>query len=609
MSILILLFVNPVNAQNIGINATGATPDASAGLDVNFTNKGLLVPRVALTATNAAGPVTAPATSLFVYNTATSGTAPNNVTPGYYYNAGTPAVPNWIRFMNGNGAAWGTTGNAGTAASASAIGVAVNNNFIGTTDAQSFVLATNNLERMRVLAGGQVSVNSLTTFGTSTFFSQASGNNNAVDGNAAGTGDAVYGQNTGSGNGVVGLSALGDGVVGISQINNGFGVWGTNTNSNGTGVVGLGNNIATANYLAAGSGGAFTGNTTGVVGYATTISNAANQQRVGVRGIASGATAASGWNWGIYGETATTTSGYNIAGQFVAENGAYNAAIMVNAGETVISNSNIISAANALPRSWGGSIFTQVASLTTTGGRIRWQSGGYFWYVNSSGSADYSEYFNTTDQTLGVGEVVAIDPNNANGVRRARPSDASKTVGVVSIAGTRMNDNRQGNKQDDPNFVNVGMLGQVPVLISTENGNIQPGDALTLSTTVRGRVVKAVGSCRIIGYALTHFPYVEGEKDYEEDIQGGAAMRLEADHVMCYLNPGWYEHVEVVDNDGVEPAPVESAFNMFHRLNKELTAPEGNMQPMLRNEAQQVSEAVQLSTEPKTRTVKDGQTK
>jgi hypothetical protein len=46
-------------AQNIGINSTGAAPVASAMLDILATDKGLLIPRVALTATNAAGPVQA----------------------------------------------------------------------------------------------------------------------------------------------------------------------------------------------------------------------------------------------------------------------------------------------------------------------------------------------------------------------------------------------------------------------------------------------------------------------------------------------------------------------------------------------------------------------
>ena len=66
-----------------GIGTT--SPDASARLEVSATNKGFLPPRVALTATNAASPITSPATGLLVYNTATAGTSPNNVVPGYYF--------------------------------------------------------------------------------------------------------------------------------------------------------------------------------------------------------------------------------------------------------------------------------------------------------------------------------------------------------------------------------------------------------------------------------------------------------------------------------------------------------------------------------------------
>lgn len=612
-------------AQNVGINASGATPDASAMLDVSATNRGVLIPNVALTSTNTAGPITLPATSLLVYNTATAGTVPNNVTPGYYYNSGTPVAPNWQRLATatGGGNEWLIIGNSGTTASTSPIGTPVNNNFIGTTDNVPFVLTTNNLERMRVLSAGQVSVNSLTTFGTSTFFSQATGNNNAVDGNAAGSGSAVYGQNTGTGIGVFGLSsnAAGYGVRGINTSASGSGVVGSGnnvtaytavggsggaftgtdlgsynlaTNTLGTGVVGVGNNVVTYNTAVGGSGGAFTGtnvgsyniatNTTGtgVTGVYGTATGAGAGIRYGVQGISSGGVTAS---YGVYGQGTSSgtssaygvsgvanggTSGINYGGLFQASGATNNVGVGVLSGQTVISNSNTIIGTPQLPRGFGGSIFTQAASATATGGRIWWSTGGYIFYVNSTASADYSEYFNTTDQTLGVGEVVAIDPDNANGVRRARPSDVSKTVGVVSIGGTRYNDNRKGDRHEDPNSVNVGMLGQVPVLVSTENGNIKPGDALTLSTTVRGRVVKATSSCRIIGYALTHFPYVAGEKDYEEDINGGAAMRLQADHVMCYLNPGWYGHVEVVGEDGVDPAPVESAHAMMERLNKEL---------------------------------------
>ncbi|MFM6923976.1 MAG: hypothetical protein ACKOU7_00610, partial [Ferruginibacter sp.] len=72
-------------AQSFAINTSGATADASAILDVSSTNKGVLIPRIALTAANSPAPLAAPLTSLLIYNTATAGIAPNNVTPGYYY--------------------------------------------------------------------------------------------------------------------------------------------------------------------------------------------------------------------------------------------------------------------------------------------------------------------------------------------------------------------------------------------------------------------------------------------------------------------------------------------------------------------------------------------
>ncbi len=83
-------------AQNVGINGTAATPDPSAMLDVDATDRGMLVPRVALTSILLATPITSPLTSLLVYNTATAGASPNNVIPGYYYWDGTK----WQRFIS-----------------------------------------------------------------------------------------------------------------------------------------------------------------------------------------------------------------------------------------------------------------------------------------------------------------------------------------------------------------------------------------------------------------------------------------------------------------------------------------------------------------------------
>lgn len=76
--------------SQIGIGTT--TPDASAALEISSTNKGFLPPRVALTANNDIVTIPSPATGLLIYNTAISGTFPNNVTKGYYFFNGL----NWI---------------------------------------------------------------------------------------------------------------------------------------------------------------------------------------------------------------------------------------------------------------------------------------------------------------------------------------------------------------------------------------------------------------------------------------------------------------------------------------------------------------------------------
>jgi hypothetical protein len=83
----ILLFNIKLNYAQIGIGTD--TPNSSAKLEISASDKGFLAPRVALTATNSGSPITSPATGLIVYNTATAGASPYNVSPGYYYYDGT----------------------------------------------------------------------------------------------------------------------------------------------------------------------------------------------------------------------------------------------------------------------------------------------------------------------------------------------------------------------------------------------------------------------------------------------------------------------------------------------------------------------------------------
>jgi len=71
-------------------------PNTNAVLDLRSNDKlGLLLPRLALTATNLAAPLSAHVAGMVVYNTATAG----DVTPGFYYDDGTK----WVAVGSGSG--------------------------------------------------------------------------------------------------------------------------------------------------------------------------------------------------------------------------------------------------------------------------------------------------------------------------------------------------------------------------------------------------------------------------------------------------------------------------------------------------------------------------
>jgi len=129
-----------------GTVTSGSLPDPNAIIELESSNKGLLLPRVALTATNIWGLAsgTTHIAGMTVYNTATNGTGATAVTPGYYYNDG----EKWVRLADA-GNFWSVVGNEGTNSG---------DNFLGTTDNASLSVRTNSLERMVVDSVGNVGI-------------------------------------------------------------------------------------------------------------------------------------------------------------------------------------------------------------------------------------------------------------------------------------------------------------------------------------------------------------------------------------------------------------------------------------------------------------------
>lgn len=152
----------PLHAQ-VAINTDGSTYDVSAMLDVKSSNKGFLPPRVALTAVNVATPVTSPAVGLMVYNTATAGTAPHNVFPGYYCWSGSKWMPvnppqgaSSGDMLYWNGTQWAGIPVGATGQSLVLVGSMPTWGQAGTSLPTVMTIAASNLSSVSAISGGNV---------------------------------------------------------------------------------------------------------------------------------------------------------------------------------------------------------------------------------------------------------------------------------------------------------------------------------------------------------------------------------------------------------------------------------------------------------------------
>lgn len=394
----LLVYSYGFSQVGVGTTAPNSTLEIVAANPTGTSTSvdGILIPRVDR---QRAQSMTGTTTSTMVYvnsiatGTAT-GTAVNITSVGFYYYDGTV----WQKIGTAATTNWTLTGNGGTTAGT---------NFIGTTDGVDFRVktggndrwnisnanngqlqpyslgtaalpiysfqsdtnngifspsadilgfSTNGTERARINTTGQVLVNATAGFATSTFYSAATGNNDAIDGNSAGTGTSVYGQNTSSGNGIYGINnSTGKGVRG-ANIGSGYGVWGLHQNAASSGVAVYGESFYGNGYSFYGLDGtaysdntffgsdAFQGDTNSTIsnGMWGTNSNAAGTAILGganginvYSNLGSGV-AGSGNRLGIFGyaglgDNATANRG-NVAGQFTLDADANPSTNTTNAG-------------------------------------------------------------------------------------------------------------------------------------------------------------------------------------------------------------------------------------------------------------------------------------
>ena len=122
--------------------------------------------------------------------------------------------------------------------------------------------------------------------------------------------------------------------------------------------------------------------------------------------------------------------------------------------------------------------------------------------------ADLAENYYTSDDSIGPGDVVVIDPSLPAGVKKASTPYDAKALGVVSTVPGITLDDAIGLGYGRP--VPVALAGRIPVKVSTENGRVKTGDLLAPSS-LPGVAMKATKAGQVIGQALQDFSYPDGE--------------------------------------------------------------------------------------------------
>jgi hypothetical protein len=318
--------------------ATGATGAAGAAGATGATGAagaaGATGPTGLTGATGAAGAAGATgATGAAGAAGATGPTGPTWTLSTVTYNANGTVTVNGTAGSGGPitsaNAAWLTVGNSGTNAAT---------NFVGTTDANAFIVKTNGSaaanERQRFLTNGQITMNATTPFVGDLFSVYGSGYPGAINstanifdfpisGYSTGAFAGIYGENTATGAGVLGntASATAIGVIGFNQAaTNGTGVYGSTVGlTGGNGVWGdyLGANAAgmavRGQSIQAGSAGIGVGGFSVAAGYGVYGQNNGGTG-IGVFGVSSGTNAA------VWGQSTTGADG--VIG-FVNQAGAF----------------------------------------------------------------------------------------------------------------------------------------------------------------------------------------------------------------------------------------------------------------------------------------------
>ncbi|MBI2267822.1 MAG: hypothetical protein HYU80_00020 [Candidatus Blackburnbacteria bacterium] len=197
----------------------------------------------------------------------------------------------------------------------------------------------------------------------------------------------------------------------------------------------------------------------------------------------------------------------------------------------------------------------------------------------TGGGADVAEWTPTRYASeLEPGDVLVTDGSFHSLTKKSEGTPyAAGLMGVVStnpglVAGGGDAESEHG-KED----VLVALAGRVPVKVSTENGPILPGDALT-SSSIPGVAMKATRAGQVVGKALESFDSAQGESCPVSDQQktalsSGSLTDVHSNEVAPDLSGKTITQTDTnvnspfggVDLGGVEPPPPDLTDQMPHR--------------------------------------------
>jgi hypothetical protein len=240
-----------------------------------------------------------------------------------------------------------------------------------------------------------------------------------------------------------------------------------------------------------------------------------------------------------------------------------------------------IATTTATSTSWQKFNFITAYASTTRGAgtaafRVRGDGAVFAENAYSASGADYAEYFDTYDTGIEAGDIViatttdsrlmklaltdvslstsstttilsslssstpistssvntlAADAPLVSAIMKSTKAYDNKILGIVSSQAAFIGNNPGGRSDNNPFKKPVGLVGRVPVKVTTENGEIKVGDFVTTSGQFNGYGMKATRSGHVLGIALEDFKPSSVSSSLSTGPIGGT--------VLVFINPGY----------------------------------------------------------------------